>query len=436
MSAPSVPLIVKRPRATNGQLEFWWAPPSSGAPITGYTLACPALSISNSYGGSAGYASVTGIPNKTDVTFTLTATNANGTGPAATYRTVQCGDAPYSKSVAAVTASTVTSSSALVTWTPSSTATQAQTKWYAIRAIPSNFPVTPSSVQSGFGTDTQRYLYNLSANTTYQFLINSINDVMWAKPGMYTSSITMPTGILPPFVPTQIAGLQIWLDAIATSNFTFSSGSNINSWLDRSGNAQNTTNTAGNMVYSTINGTASVNSPTNVNQMRCGSSTFTTVPASSLTVVGMVNYTNGSAAALANIIIIGNYAPLRIGGPGLGSNALSYNPNANDFSQTGFVNGTFSSSASYKFITYNTPFQFVATNQSQAGSGNFFLTDLLFSRGWVGYYNEILLYQGAINPVARQVLEGYLAWKWNRVADLPEGHPYKSAAPTNTSPLS
>jgi len=189
------------------------------------------------------------------------------------------------------------------------------------------------------------------------------------------------------------------------------------------------------MVYSTINGTASVFSATNGNQMQCGTSTFTTVPVSTLTVLGMVNYTNGSAAALANIISIGAYGQLRIGSPGNGSNALSYNPNANDFSQTGYVNGTFTSSANYKYVTYNSPFQFFATNQSQAGSGYFYLTDLAYGRGWIGYYNEILLYGGPMNTATRQVLEGYLAWKWGRQADLPSDHPYKNAAPTSTSPL-
>ena len=30
----------------------------------------------------------------------------------------------------------------------------------------------------------------------------------------------------------------------------------------------------------------------------------------------------------------------------------------------------------------------------------------------------------------RQLIEGYLAWKWGLQASLPVGHPYKSAAPT------
>jgi hypothetical protein len=436
MSAPTAPLIVARPRATDAQLEFWWAPPASGAPITNYTLACPALSISNTYAGTVGYASVTGIPNKTDVTFTLTATNANGTGPAATFRTVQCGTAPYTSAVATVTATAISTSIALVNWTPSSLATQAQTKWYVIRAIPANFPITPSTVQSGFGTDTQRYVNNLSANTSYQFLIKSINDVGWARTGLYTSTISTPEGYIPPFTPTLIPGAQIWLDANASSNFTFSSGSNISSWLDRSGKSQNTSNTAGTPVYSTINGTSAVSYPTASVIMTCGTSTFNMVTASTFSAFGMVNYTNGAATGLANIMNCGNVSLLRLFTNGNGSNTLGFGTNANDFALNYFVNGTYSTNAAPKFITLNTAFQFSGINQANNVTATIRLSDLQFSRGWIGYYNEIIFYSGAVNPVARQVLEGYLAWKWNRVADLPAGHPYKSAAPTGLSPLS
>jgi hypothetical protein len=433
MSAPSVPLIVPRPRATDGRLEFWWQAPVSGAPITGYTLACPALSISNSYSGSVGYASVGSIPNKTDHTFTLTATNANGTGPAATFRTVQCGTVPYSNAVQTATASTISSSVALVSWTPSTTATQAQVKWYTIRAIPSNFPTTPSTIQSGFGTDTSRYIYNLSANTTYQFLVASINDVGWARPGLYTSSITTPAG-QSPFFPTQISGLQIWLDATASSNFTFSSGSNISSWLDRSGKGQNTTNTAGTMTYSTINGTQSVVSPTNLNQMQCGTSTFSLSAQSTFSALGMINYTSGFG--LANVLAWANNNDVRVYSHQNGSNTLGLSTNAQDFSLNYYVNGTSSDNASPKYVALNTPFQFFGINQAGGGTGSMTLSDLLFSRGFIGYYNEILFYSGAITTIQRQVLEGYLAWKWGREADLPLGHPYKDAAPTNGSPLS
>jgi hypothetical protein len=49
------------------------------------------------------------------------------------------------------------------------------------------------------------------------------------------------------------------------------------------------------------------------------------------------------------------------------------------------------------------------------------------SQAW-GRVNELILFTHNYDT-ARQLLEGYLAWKWNRTGLLPAGHPYKTAAP-------
>ncbi len=87
MSAPSAPRISFLPRALPGSLEFWWEPPDSdgGSPVTGYTLSCANPSLSYSYGPTDGYAWLQGLTDGVDYLFELTATNTNGTGPAATY---------------------------------------------------------------------------------------------------------------------------------------------------------------------------------------------------------------------------------------------------------------------------------------------------------------------------------------------------------------
>jgi hypothetical protein len=43
---------------------------------------------------------------------------------------------------------------------------------------------------------------------------------------------------------------------------------------------------------------------------------------------------------------------------------------------------------------------------------------------------EIIYTANAASTTARQLIEGYMAWKWGLQANLPAGHPYKSAAPT------
>ena len=53
------------------------------------------------------------------------------------------------------------------------------------------------------------------------------------------------------FLPSQIAGLQLWLDAADPSTFTYSSGSNITTWIDKSPGANNLTTLTGTPTYTT-----------------------------------------------------------------------------------------------------------------------------------------------------------------------------------------
>lgn len=50
-----------------------------------------------------------------------------------------------------------------------------------------------------------------------------------------------------------------------------------------------------------------------------------------------------------------------------------------------------------------------------------------------GAIAEHLIVPGPITTDLRQILQGYLAWKWGLQANLPSGHPYELAAPTLNS---
>lgn len=56
------------------------------------------------------------------------------------------------------------------------------------------------------------------------------------------------------------------------------------------------------------------------------------------------------------------------------------------------------------------------------------------TNGIPGKYGEIVVFSGT-STSDRQILEGYLAWKWGVQANLPGGHPYASAAPTVSDPV-
>ena len=53
-----------------------------------------------------------------------------------------------------------------------------------------------------------------------------------------------------------------------------------------------------------------------------------------------------------------------------------------------------------------------------------------------GKIAEIVVLSGTVSTESRQLLEGYLAWKWGLVGNLAADHPYKSAAPTTANKVS
>jgi len=46
-----------------------------------------------------------------------------------------------------------------------------------------------------------------------------------------------------------------------------------------------------------------------------------------------------------------------------------------------------------------------------------------------GYIFEVMVVNTNLSTANRQILEGYLAWKWGRQSLLVAGHPYLSASP-------
>jgi hypothetical protein len=50
-------------------------------------------------------------------------------------------------------------------------------------------------------------------------------------------------------------------------------------------------------------------------------------------------------------------------------------------------------------------------------------------QNWTGYLHEFLMVSQRLQPLQRQQLEGYLAWKWNLSSQLPTGHMFKNVSP-------
>jgi hypothetical protein len=89
-----------------------------------------------------------------------------------------------------------------------------------------------------------------------------------------------------------------------------------------------------------------------------------------------------------------------------------------------FVNGSLvnqlalaSNLGSTTFLTGLTP-AYIGTDGWNTGS-----------ESYTGKMREILCYQGNMTQANRQIIEGYLAWKWSVNANLPAQHPYYAAPP-------
>jgi hypothetical protein len=52
-----------------------------------------------------------------------------------------------------------------------------------------------------------------------------------------------------------------------------------------------------------------------------------------------------------------------------------------------------------------------------------------------GSLSEVLVFNISHTDTQRQMVEGYLAWKWGLQANLPGNHPFKSAAPSGSTPF-
>lgn len=82
-TVPSAPMNVTA-EGVDGAVELTWTAPESdgGSPITGYTVLVSPDALSVAISGSDNWADIDGLTNGRAYTFTVTANNANGVGPA------------------------------------------------------------------------------------------------------------------------------------------------------------------------------------------------------------------------------------------------------------------------------------------------------------------------------------------------------------------
>ncbi|WP_147067879.1 glycoside hydrolase domain-containing protein, partial [Terrabacter aerolatus] len=83
-TAPSAPTSVSAVPDNGRATVSWTGATANGSPVTSYTVTASPSGARTTVSGSATSATITGLANETAYTFTVTATNAVGTGPAST----------------------------------------------------------------------------------------------------------------------------------------------------------------------------------------------------------------------------------------------------------------------------------------------------------------------------------------------------------------
>ena len=243
--------------------------------------------------------------------------------------------------------------------------------------------------------------------------------------------------------PTTIGGLQLWLDSSDNATIT-KSGSTLTGWSDKSGNSNSSTSISGSPRISTqysnqyIDFSSSqISGPVSITNSTLSVFSVCILPDNAGTYSRIVSLGDQSnqdfndtryTAALFVFLDTQNIGALRNNTNfSIGSNTLSSPIIAasifDSANGTIYVNGTdtnaFASTGNFGINTYS------------LGSDVWQLAE--FFSGSIG---EVLIYNTALTLSQRQLIEGYLAWKWGLNAQLPVAHPYYSTNPNAAIPAS
>lgn len=226
------------------------------------------------------------------------------------------------------------------------------------------------------------------------------------------------------WTPSQLgAPLVGWWDASDSSTITISTG--VSAITDKSGNSRTFSQATGGNQPALIS-----NAQNGLSVMRFDGagdvlSTASAVTIRTLVLLAKWTNTTGDYRHIwdANTSSTGGWHGDVAGGPLLSSLYASSLVRGG----SKYVNGTLTAGDLLRYTSW-TIHGFETTGNidviktgAQTGQAN---------REFLGDYAEFLYLNAVPSTTNRQLIEGYLAWKWGIQSSLPNGHPYKDAAPT------
>jgi len=304
---------------------------------------------------------------------------------------------------------------------------------YTLSSFSNVYTLIDSMISTGSGTSTIK----LSDNVYNQYFVGNIAEFIYYPNGGLTNAqrrqvemyLAWKWGLPTPlstFSPTNITGLNLWLDAADTSTLLLN-GSNVTQWNDKSGNGRNfyqaVTSNQPTLSNSAINSLPSVAFTVSQNIV---SSSFVVSPGNNSTLFFVVQETSlANAGNSAFFTSTTNYNRLLLmnrtsatcnivwyyNGYGYETNINAvvtpalYVMNANSSFANFYYNGTFNSQA-------------VPTNSATVATSDTYRV----GGGWIGYISEIIFFSNQLTTAQQQQVEGYLGWKWGIQSNLPSSH--------------
>jgi len=299
---------------------------------------------------------------------------------------------------------------------------------------------TQPSGPSGPSIDSgEAYRIGRGWSTNLAYVIGEIGEVRIYNYAIDQAKVTADyEESVPTFLwqPTSIPGLQMWLDGqdpLGNSGVA-SLGSTVTTWIDKSGKGNS--GTGGNSGVTMTNKGIAFN----------GSGGYIT------------NYTAHATQETGFIVFTANnisgYQGL-IGSAGTGARSLNILniPNLLNIMIIWVVSGTIGLTGGVTYLlsySYNSKGSNIYTNGNSSGSdgrnpgynsGITYIgqtaiaaeTDPVYK--FTGTISEVLIYNSALSQSQRQVIEGYLAWKWSIQSQLSISHSFLNRPPDYNEPL-
>jgi hypothetical protein len=253
---------------------------------------------------------------------------------------------------------------------------------------------------------------------------------------------THPFKLAPPimraFLPTDVPGASVWLDAADPSTLSFN-GQNVTQWRDKSGTGNHYA-TGGAITYSNqalvFPGDATLVNTSPINFSAGTTPSMTTFAVVSTPDIsqerGIFRYGQISCGQTGYAVYVFSseihctlYCGALMVRNAMTTNTrmmitdvVTYSGTPGSLSRAGWLNGA-------DMTTTN-----VTTTGVNLNLDNISVIGNVAGGFWNGTMNEILHFNRALSAPERQRIEGYLAAKWGRLSTLPSTHPYRSVLPS------